>query len=216
MKKYVNLKYVLDRLFAFTMLLITSPIMAIAILFILREDSKASPIYKTERVGKDNKVFYVYKLRSMIATKEINGMKLSDAERMLTVGKFLRKTSIDELPQLINILKGEMSFIGPRPLPKVYLPYYNVEELRRHKLKPGISGWAQVRGRNNLNWEDKFKLDLEYVNKVSLMFDLKIFYLTLIKVFKHSDVVTRGDGQEVDFHTYRTEQNEELVITGKD
>jgi len=206
MDKYIVVKDIVDRLAATIMLLIVWPILLIAIIIIKIEDPTTSPVYKTVRVGKNNKSFRIYKLRSMISHKERNGVKLVDSERILKIGKIIRKTSLDELPQLVNIVKGEMSFIGPRPLPVLYLPYYTKEELHRHDIKPGISGWAQVKGRNNLSWDEKFKLDLEYVKNISFKLDIQIFSLTIIKVFKSSDVVIRGTGQEVDFHKYRMEQ----------
>jgi undecaprenyl phosphate N,N'-diacetylbacillosamine 1-phosphate transferase len=123
---------------------------------------------------------------------ERDGQKLSDSERMLKVGGILRKLSLDELPQLFNVIRGEMSFIGPRPLPVRYLPYYTDEEIHRHDIRPGLSGWAQVNGRNFLSWERKLKYDLEYVNNISFPFDLWIFLITIRKVFSLSDVGIRG------------------------
>jgi undecaprenyl phosphate N,N'-diacetylbacillosamine 1-phosphate transferase len=138
---------------------------------------------------------------------EKNGCALSDSERMLRSGGFIRKASFDELPQLFNIIKGEMSFIGPRPLPTVYLPYYSESEIRRHDVKPGISGWAQVNGRNNIDWDEKFLRDLEYVNNVSFQLDVKILFLTLFKILRRSDVAVRGENFVMDFHEYRMKQN---------
>lgn len=204
-RKYV--KRILDFIFAIILLVITSPIMLLAAIAIKLEDPKGPVLFKQNRVGEGNKVFKVYKFRSMIVDIEKGGRKLSDAERMLKVGMFIRKTSIDELPQLFNIIKGEMSFIGPRPLPVIYLPYYDEHEIQRHNVKPGISGWAQVNGRNNLSWDEKFKKDLEYVNNVNLGFDLKILLLTIYKILKTSDVVVRGEYLQIDFNEYRAKQN---------
>ncbi|MDR9768917.1 sugar transferase [Acetomicrobium sp.] len=166
-EKYI--KGLLDFLFAILLLVILSPIMLAAAIIIKMEDPGGPILFKQERVGKDNKIFTLYKFRTMIVETEKNGVKLSDADRLLKFGNTLRKLSIDELPQLFNIIKGEMSFIGPRPLPVVYLPYYTDEELHRHDVRPGVSGWAQVNGRNYLSWEEKFRYDLEYVNNVSFL-----------------------------------------------
>jgi len=189
-EKYI--KGLLDFLFAILLLVILSPIMLAAAIIIKMEDPGGPILFKQERVGKDNKIFTLYKFRTMIVETEKNGVKLSDADRLLKFGNTLRKLSIDELPQLFNIIKGEMSFIGPRPLPVVYLPYYTDEELHRHDVRPGVSGWAQVNGRNYLSWEEKFRYDLEYVNNVSFLFDVKIFLMTVKKVLTKSDVGVRG------------------------
>lgn len=189
-RRYV--KRMLDFVFAIILLIILSPIMVIAALAIKIEDREGPVLFKHDRIGKGNKVFTVFKFRSMIVIRERNGCKLSDTERMLKVGNFLRKSSIDEFPQLFNIIRGEMSFIGPRPLPVVYLPYYTKEEIHRHDVRPGISGWAQVNGRNYLSWEKRFEYDLEYVNNVNFLFDVKIFFKTIKKVFLRSDIGVRG------------------------
>jgi len=189
-EKYI--KGVLDFLFAILLLVILSPIMLASAIIIKMEDPGGPILFKQERVGKDNKIFTLYKFRTMIVETEKNGVKLSDADRLLKFGNILRKLSIDELPQLFNIIKGEMSFIGPRPLPVVYLPYYTDEEMHRHDVRPGVSGWAQVNGRNYLSWEEKFRYDLEYVNNVSFLFDVKIFLMTVKKVLTKSDVGVRG------------------------
>ena len=144
----------------------------------------------------------------MIVEQEKRGKKLSDLERIFPAGKYLRKLSIDELPQLLNILKGDMSFIGPRPLPIVYLPYYTESEKQRHNVRPGLSGLAQVNGRNFLTWEEKFKYDLLYVNNVSFFLDLKIFFLTVKKIFFSKDVGIRGqDNLDVSLHEMRSKSD---------
>lgn len=191
MKFYLSVKRVLDVLLAIILLIITLPIMIIAAIAI-KIESEGPVLFVQERPGKDCKIFKLYKFRTMRVNTEHNGRVLSDRERVTRVGAFLRKASIDELPQLFNIIRGDMSFIGPRPLLVKYLPYYTEEELKRHNLLPGITGWAQVNGRNNLNWEKRFKMDLEYVEKVSFLFDLKIFCLTIYKVFKRADIVIDG------------------------
>lgn len=200
-------KPILDFLAALILFILLSPIVLISFLIIKIEDPNGPVLFKQKRLGKDSKEFRVFKLRSMkVSTHDKDGNELTDHERMLRSGALFRKLSIDELPQLLNILKGEMSFIGPRPLPIIYEPYYNAEERRRHNIKPGISGWAQVNGRNSITWEDKFKFDVEYVEKLGLLFDIKIALLTIYKVFAKSDVVVRGDSTNVDFHTYRKHQ----------
>lgn len=200
----------LDFIVAAILLILLSPLILVSFIFIKLEDPSGPVLFKQKRIGKDSKEFRVFKLRSMkVRTHDKSGKELTDHERMLRFGELFRKLSIDELPQLINILRGEMSFIGPRPLPVIYGPYYNKNENRRHEIKPGISGWAQVNGRNSISWEDKFKLDVEYVERIGLVFDIKIAFLTVYKVFAKSDVVVRGESTNIDFHTYRQAQNNE-------
>lgn len=200
----------LDFIVAAILLILLFPLILISFIFIKLEDPSGPVLFKQKRIGKDSKEFRVFKLRSMkVRTHDKSGKELTDHDRMLRFGELFRKLSIDELPQLINILRGEMSFIGPRPLPIIYRPYYNKNENRRHEIKPGISGWAQVNGRNSISWEDKFKLDVEYVERIGLVIDIKIAFLTVYKVFAKSDVVVRGESTNIDFHTYRQEQNNE-------
>jgi len=200
-------KRIFDFSFALLLLLITSPILIISAIAIKLE-SKGPALFKQRRIGKNNQEFLIYKFRTMTVETEREGKKLSDSERLTKVGKFLRKTSLDEIPQCINILKGEMSFIGPRPLPVIYLPYYTEEELKRHEVRPGISGLAQVNGRNTLQWEDRFKYDIEYINNISIGMDIKILIMTLQKVFKRENIQLRGTTNIKDFHAYRQEQRE--------
>ncbi|HBK86147.1 MAG TPA: lipid carrier--UDP-N-acetylgalactosaminyltransferase [Firmicutes bacterium] len=192
MKPYLCVKGILDFVFALILVIALLPVMAFCALLLVIEDPSEPFLYKPERAGKGNKVFTVFKFRSMRVETERDGQKLSDSERMLKVGGILRKLSLDELPQLFNVIRGEMSFIGPRPLPVRYLPYYTDEEIHRHDIRPGLSGWAQVNGRNFLSWERKLKYDLEYVNNISFPFDLWIFLITIRKVFSLSDVGIRG------------------------
>ena len=143
-----------------------------------------SPVlFKQERPGKNEKIFKLYKFRTMTNEKDENGNLLPDNVRLTKFGRFLRKTSLDELPEIINILKGDMSIIGPRPLLVEYLPRYNEEQKHRHDVRPGLSGYAQVNGRNELSWEDKFKMDVYYVNHITFMLDLKILFQTVFKAF---------------------------------
>lgn len=202
-RKYV--KRLMDLIFALVLIVLLWPLMVMLAILIKAEDPTGPAIFKQERVGQGNKSFKVLKFRSMITETEKNGRKLADAERMLKTGRLIRKLSLDELPQLFNIVKGEMSFIGPRPLPTIYLPYYTEEELKRHDVKPGISGWAQVNGRNYLSWEQKFKYDLHYVNNLSFLLDLKISFLTIAKIIARSDVGVRGqDFPDVSLHEIRS------------
>ena len=183
-KPYFYVKRVIDFLFALILLIITSPIMLIAAIAIKAEDPKGPVLFRQDRPGRYAKIFKVNKFRTMMVATEKNGVKLSDKDRLTKVGRLLRKTSVDELPQLFNILKGEMSFIGPRPLLVKYLPYYTEEEMKRHDVLPGISGWAQVNGRNAINWNEKFLYDIEYVENFSLIMDIKILFFTIYKIFK--------------------------------
>ncbi len=182
------IKRILDFIFATILLIVLSPIMLIAAIAIKLDDPKGSVLFKQKRPGKDAKIFEVYKFRTMKVETEQDGRKLSDMERLTKVGSLLRKTSIDELPQLFNIIRGEMSFIGPRPLLVEYLKYYSPEQMRRHEVTPGISGWAQVNGRNTINWERKFDYDIWYVDNQSFFLDLKIFWLTIYNVINKKGI----------------------------
>lgn len=187
MVSYMVLKRVLDFILAFILLILFAPLMTI-VAFAIKLDSKGPVLFKQNRPGKGTRIFRVYKFRTMRTEVEINGRKLSDLERMTKLGSFLRKTSIDELPQLFNVLKGEMSFIGPRPLLIEYLDRYTPEQLRRHEVTPGISGWAQVNGRNSISWEDKFKLDVWYIDNMNFALDFKICMLTIMNVIFKKDI----------------------------
>lgn len=211
MKSYLIVKKILDFIFASLLLIVSSPIMLLCALLIKLEDPDGPVIYKQDRIGKDLKVFKVFKFRSMKVEMERDGVRLKDEERMLKIGDILRKLSLDELPQLLNIIKGQMSFIGPRPMPILYLPYFTDDELHRHDIRPGISGWAQVNGRNYLSWDERFEYDLEYVYNISFPLDLRIFILTVKKVFLRSDVGVRGvDFADVSLHEIR-EKNKKFT-----
>ncbi len=185
-KKYF--KVILDYFFAFVLLLITMPIMLIVAILIKLDDPKNPILFKQDRPGKNARIFTLYKFRTMKIETEKDGKVLNDFQRITKLGYYLRKMSIDELPQLINILKGEMSFIGPRPLLVEYLQHYTPYEMRRHDVKPGITGWAQVNGRNAISWEQKFELDIWYIDNVSFKLDLKIIFLTIINVLKSEGI----------------------------
>ncbi len=149
---------------------------------------KGNPFFTQERPGKNEKIFKLIKFRTMTNAKDKDGNLLSDADRLTKYGKFLRNTSLDELPELFNILKGDMSVIGPRPLLVQYLPRYNEYQHRRHEVKPGLSGWAQVNGRNAISWEEKFEFDVEYVDNYSLSMDIKILFMTILNVLKRDGI----------------------------
>ena len=153
----------------------------------------AGAYFFQQRPGKDAKIFTVIKFKTMTDERDAEGNLLPDEQRLTRVGKFVRSTSIDELPQLINVLKGDMALIGPRPLLPKYLPLYSPEQMRRHEVRPGISGWAQCHGRNAISWAEKFKLDVWYVDHLSLWIDLKVIWLTIIRVLKRADI--NEDGQ---------------------
>ena len=183
----------MDFLVAVILLTVLSPLMLLAATFIAV--NRDGPIlFKQKRPGKDGKIFTVYKFRTMsTALIDRNGKELSDFERMTRIGKILRKTSIDELPQLFNIIKGDMSFIGPRPLLTEYLGLYSPEQMRRHEVLPGISGWAQVNGRNTLTWEQKFAYDIYYVDHYSFLMDMKIFFKTIENVLRQDGINSEND-----------------------
>ena len=184
-RKYV--KRFLDIILAIIAIVITLPIFLLTGILVLIFLGKPA-IFRQKRPGKDEKIFTMYKFRTMTKGKNRNGEMLPDELRLTKFGKFLRKTSLDEIPEFINILKGDMSFVGPRPLLIEYLPYYTKEEHHRHDVRPGLTGLAQVSGRNLLNWDDRFKKDIEYVYNLSFLFDLKIVFKTIYKVIKREGI----------------------------
>ena len=184
-KTYI--KRVFDVLLACIVLVLVSPVLLLSML-LLKFILKGEVIFTQPRPGKDGKIFTIYKLRTMTSETDENGKLLPDMMRMTKFGKIMRKLSIDELPQLINIIKGQMSFIGPRPLLVQYLEHYNSEQMRRHEVLPGITGWAQVNGRNAISWENKFQLDVWYVDNISLLLDIKIVFMTIKNVLAKKDI----------------------------
>jgi len=181
-------KRILDFIFAIFLLVMASPVMLLAAIAIKIEDPKGPILFRQKRPGKNAKIFTVYKFRTMRVETERDGRLLTDMERMTKIGSLLRKTSIDELPQIFNIIRGEMSFIGPRPLLVQYLEFYSLEQMRRHEVTPGISGWAQVNGRNAISWEEKFEYDVWYVDNQSFLLDLKILFMTICNVIKREGI----------------------------
>lgn len=181
------LKRLIDFILSLLGLILISPIFVlVAILLFIANNGY--PFFFQSRPGKKENVFKVIKFKTMNDKKGRDGELLSDAERLTKVGQFVRKTSLDEIPQLINVLKGDMSLIGPRPLLVEYLPLYSSEQKKRHNIRPGITGWAQVNGRNAISWEQKFTLDVWYVKNMSLTLDVKIIFLTIFKVFKSEGI----------------------------
>lgn len=206
--KYI--KRILDLILSLMALIVLMPLMII--IGILVRINLGSPIiFKQKRPGKNEKVFTLYKFRTMTDKRDIDGNLLPDEYRLTKFGKFLRSTSLDELPELINIIKGDMSIVGPRPLVISYLPYYNEEEKHRHDVRPGLTGLAQINGRNILNWEERFKYDITYVENVTFIEDVIIIIKTIGKVLKKQDIVTRGTGENIDFDKYRIIQREESI-----
>ena len=181
------IKSIFDKILALFLIILFSPIYIVVSLLIFFK--MGSPIlFRQKRPGYKEKIFGIYKFRTMTNEKDEFGNLLSDEQRLVGIGKFIRSTSLDELPQLFNVLKGEMSFVGPRPLLVEYLPLYNQKQKRRHDVKPGITGWAQVNGRNAISWEQKFDYDVWYVDNQSFWLDIKILWLTFLKVVKRSDI----------------------------
>ncbi|MFS4492266.1 sugar transferase [Maribacter sp. 2308TA10-17] len=181
------IKRAFDFLFAFCLLMMLSPIF-IVVFLLLSFANNGKAFFVQKRPGKNEKIFEIIKFKSMNDKKDENGELLSDEDRITPVGQFVRKTSLDEIPQLLNVLKGDMSLIGPRPLLVSYLPLYNEEQGRRHEIKPGITGWAQVNGRNAISWDKKFEYDVWYVDNCSFLLDVKIFWMTFLKVVKRDDI----------------------------
>lgn len=181
-------KRIIDFCAVFIVLLIIWPILLVIMIWLHFANKGAGVFFTQERPGKNGKIFKVIKFKTMTDERDAQGNLLPDADRLTKVGRFVRSTSIDELPQLINVLKGDMALIGPRPLLVQYLPLYSREQARRHEVRPGITGWAQCHGRNAISWTEKFKLDVWYVDHVSLLTDLKVIFITIKKVVCREDI----------------------------
>jgi len=184
-KKYF--KRLFDFFAAFLVLMLTSPLFLITMVILFIQNA-GKPFFFQERPGMNQQPFFIIKFKTMNDKKDANGKLLQDNERITFFGKWIRKMSIDELPQLINVLKGDMSLIGPRPLLFKYIPLYSKTQNRRHEVRPGITGWAQVNGRNSISWTKKFELDVDYVDSMSFALDMKIFWLTIMKIVKTEGV----------------------------
>lgn len=184
---YRKSKRLLDFILSLIGFILLLPIFLFITLFLTIANS-GKPFFIQQRPGKNNKIFKVVKFKTMNDKKDAKGNLLSDNERLTSLGRFIRKTSLDEIPQLINVMKGDMSLVGPRPLLVEYLPLYNEEQIRRHEVRPGITGWAQINGRNAISWKDKFELDVWYVDNISISLDIRILLQTILKVFKSEGI----------------------------
>ena len=183
-----GIKRTLDFFIVLSALLIIWPILLLITIWLHFANKGAGAFFTQERPGKNGKIFKVIKFKSMTDERDESGNLLPNEQRITKVGAFIQKTSIDELPQLFNVLKGDMALIGPRPLRVDYLPLYSKEQARRHEVRPGITGWAQVNGRNAISWTKKFELDVWYVDHISFLLDVKIVYMTILKVLKRADI----------------------------
>lgn len=186
------IKKIIDFFIGLFFILLLSPIIVGLSIFIYLKLGE-NPFFIQKRIGENNRIFVIYKFKTMNNKKDVKGYLLSDKERLTKVGSLLRKYSIDELPQFLNLILGNMSLIGPRPLLVEYLPLYNSSQIRRHNVKPGITGWAQVNGRNAISWTEKFEYDVWYVNNLNFYLDLKIIFLTIQKIFKSEGINQEGE-----------------------
>lgn len=193
------LKRVIDFILVFCVLAIIWPILLIITIWLHFANNGAGAFFFQERPGKNGKIFKVIKFKTMTDERDADGNLLPDKDRLTKIGRFVRSTSIDELPQLINVLKGDMALIGPRPLLPKYLPLYSKEQYRRHEVRPGITGWAQVNGRNDISWTKKFELDVWYVDHCSFLLDLKVILLTIKKVLVREGISKEGEATTVPF-----------------
>lgn len=184
------MKRIFDFLVSLIAILVLIVPMGVITLFLVLFNKGSGAFFTQTRAGKDGRLFQIIKFKTMTDERDSEGKLLPDESRMTPIGRFVRSTSLDELPQLLNVLKGDMSLVGPRPLLEKYLPLYSKEQFRRHEVRPGITGWAQVNGRNNISWAKKFELDVWYVDNQSFLLDLKILWMTLLKVIKRKDITT--------------------------
>lgn len=203
-------KRILDFSIVLIALLIIWPILLIITIWLHFANKGAGAFFYQERPGKNEKIFKVIKFKSMTDERDKNGDLLPNEQRLTKVGKFIRKTSIDELPQLINVLKGDMALIGPRPLLPQYLPYYTATEQKRHSVRPGITGWAQVNGRNNLNWDDRLALDVYYVKNLNFSLDVQIIRTTIKNVISGKDVDVEHGGSLLDLDIERSNKKNNI------
>lgn len=204
--KYI--KRILDFTLSLLALLVLSPVLLV-LTVLGAVKMKGNPFFTQQRPGKDEKIFKLIKFRSMTCEKDADGNLLPDEKRLTRYGRLLRSTSLDELPELLNILKGDMSIVGPRPLAVQYLPWYNEEEKRRHSVRPGLTGMAQVHGRNATTWEQRFSYDIDYVDHITFLGDVRILVQTVTTVFRRSGIGVRGVDSPMDFDAYRRKQLEE-------
>lgn len=204
-------KRVIDFVLSLCALIVLSPLLFI-LAFVGAMKMKGNPFFTQIRPGKDEKLFKLIKFRTMTNERDKDGKLLPDDKRLTKYGKFLRSTSLDELPELINIVRGDMAIVGPRPLVVQYLSYYTEKERRRHWVRPGLTGLAQVKGRNSLTWEERFIYDNEYIENISLFLDIKIIFNTITCVLKKGDIGIRGQGILIDFDEYRRLQHKEKGI----
>lgn len=205
-RKYI--KWMLDVVFSLLLLILLSPLLLVVTIWLHFANKGAGAFFTQERPGKDEKIFKLYKFKSMTDERDAEGYLLPDSERITRAGRFVRSTSIDELPQLWNVLKGDMSFIGPRPLLVRYLPYYTEREHRRHDVRPGITGLSQVSGRNNLKWDERLEMDVRYVEEICFIQDFRIAIDTIKKVFRQENIVVVMDPTvNVPLDEYRRSRN---------
>lgn len=195
-----GVKKILDFLLSFTCIALLCPLLVLIIIFLKFANKGAGVFFLQERPGKNARIFKVIKFKTMTDEKDSCGNLLPDEKRLTKIGKLIRSCSIDELPQLINVLKGDMSLIGPRPLLVKYLPLYSQEQARRHEVRPGMTGWAQVNGRNAISWKTKFELDVWYVDHCSFLLDMKIFFMTIKKVFVREGISEVGHATAEEFN----------------
>lgn len=207
--KYI--KRPLDFFLSLLALIVLSPLL-LFLAILVRVKLGAPVIFQQKRPGKNEKIFTMYKFRTMTDEKDEEGNLLPDEARLTKFGKLLRSTSLDELPELFNILKGDMSFVGPRPLLVEYLPLYNEEQKQRHNVRPGLTGWAQVNGRNAISWEEKFTFDVFYVRHITLILDVKILCLTVLNVLKHEGISSENSMTMEPFHGGTAEITQEMAI----
>src|SRR5690554_688120 len=196
----IYLKRLIDFILSLIGFIVISPIFIIVWFWLTISNKGAGALFFHERPGRGERIFKVIKFKTMTDKRDASGNLLPDAMRLTKVGKFVRSTSLDEIPQLLNVIKGDMSLIGPRPLLTQYLPLYNETQKRRHEVRPGITGWAQVNGRNAISWQKKLELDVEYVENLSLMMDLKVFFATFKKVFKGEGISQEGQATAEPFN----------------